>query len=281
MKKQNKPLIIIALCLIGAGLLICTGVMAVLGFDFTKLDNSVYVESTYEFSHSKITDVIIDTKNTDIKILPSTDGKAKVVCYDNEDDKYITKVKDGILSISKQKKEWYEYIMAFNFKSSRITIYLPQSTYSSIQIDNSTGDIFIDSINTESISIECSTGDISLLNLEAYHTDLETSTGNIELKHILSHNGDIESSTGDVNIDSTVFSGNMEIETSSGDITFNLSDAQSISAETSTGHITGTLLTAKTFYTETSTGAINVPRTTGNICELETSTGNIRISIAE
>jgi len=281
MKKSKNLLTVIALCLIGTGLLTCTGVMAVLGFDFTRLDNSVYVESTYEFSQ-KITDIVIDISTSDIKILPSADSKAKVICYEDEDDKHVTSVQNGTLTITKAKKEWYEYLkLGFNFRSPDITIYLPQSNYDSIKIDNSTGDTFIDSINAKNINIECSTGDITLNNLEVFGINLEASTGDIELNNLTAHNMDMEVSTGDMDINHTTCSGSMELEASTGDITFNYSDAKAITAETSTGHITGTLLTAKSFFADTSTGDIDVPRTTGDRCELETSTGNIRISVAE
>lgn len=281
MKKTKRPLVIIALCLIGAGLLTCTGVMAVLGFDFSKLDNSVYIENTYEFSQ-KITDIVIDIKTTDVKILPSSDENTKVICYEDTDDKHIASVENHTLTITKAKREWYEYLkLGFNFHTPDLTIYLPQSTYDSIRIDNSTGDTFMDSINAKNLEIECSTGDITLSNFEVFDLNLETSTGDIQLNNITAHNMEAEVSTGDVDINYTVCSGTMDIESSTGDITFNYSDADTITAETSTGDIIGTLLTAKTFYTETSTGDIDVPRTTGGRCELETSTGNIRINIAE
>ena len=109
MKKSKKPLIITAVCFIIAGLMVCTGVMVSLGFDFTKLDNTPFVETTYEFSE-EITDIVFDTDTADIRILPAKDDKTKLVCYENEKDKHLTAVKDGTLYITKNEKENGNYM---------------------------------------------------------------------------------------------------------------------------------------------------------------------------
>lgn len=280
MNKSRKILTTVALCLIVAGLLTCTGVMAFLGFDFTKLDNSVYTENSYEFSDA-IKDISIDAGTADIKILPSNSNSTKVVCFEDETDKHSISLHNGKLTITKNAKEWYEYISGFSFRSPDITLYLPQGTYDSANITVSTGDIALNDINVANIDIDSSTGNVTLTDTESYKVNIESSAGDIEFNNVTAHSADIEVSTGHVDINHTILSGDIEIETSTGDITFNLSDANSISAETSTGHITGTLLTAKSFFTDTSTGDVDVPRTTGSRCELETSTGDIKIRIAE
>lgn len=277
MKSYNKTKLI-ALILTIAGSIICLGTMVAAGFDFSKFDNSVYVENTYEFD-VPIQNLSIDLDYADISILPSKSSKTKVVCFEKEDYPHTAKVKNDTLSITKKDAPWFRDI--FTFKKIEITVYLPEKSYTSISIDNTTGDTFIDSINAQNIKIECSTGDVTLSDLESADVEIETTTGNTEFQNVTAHRVESEVTTGDIAFINTVCSGPIIIEATTGDISFEYSDADTITAETSTGDIIGTILTAKTFYTETSTGDVDVPRTTGNICELETSTGNIRISIAE
>ncbi len=281
MKKRNKLLLITALCLIGAGILTCTGVMAVLGFDFTKLDNSEVIENKYEYTQS-INDIVIDTDTADINILPSENGKTRVICMEDNNDKHSVSLSNGRLLISSKDKMWYEYLTAFDFRSPEITIYLPPKSYNALSIDCSTGDINIEDSGFAIMEIDVSTGDIILNNITSNHIEIESATGDAKLydTNVLKEIN-IETSTGHIELNSTLCEGSMEFETSTGHITFNNSDALTINAETSTGDITGTLLTGKTFYTESSTGDVKVPYTTGSPCNLETSTGDIIISIAQ
>jgi len=277
-----KKALIIASCLMIAGVLLCFTAMLLIDFDFKKLDTNTYTTNTYEFTEL-INDIDLDCNTADIKILPSDSDKTKVVILENEDDTHTTKVVGNKLSIQNEDDEWYENIFfGFNFRSPEITIYLPQKNYSSIYVDNSTGDLNIKEINFDTIEIEVSTGDTTLNNITTSHIEIESSTGSVNLTKISAYKDiNIETSTGDIELNSAVCNGSLELETSTGDIAFDRSDAASINCETSTGDITGTLLSDKSFYTETSTGDISVPHTTGNKCELETSTGDIKISIAK
>ena len=83
MKKATKVWLIVASSLIVFGLLIFTGVMIMLKWDFSKLSNTKYVTNEYEIT-DQFNSVSVNTSTSDIVFAPSGDGKTKVVCYENE-----------------------------------------------------------------------------------------------------------------------------------------------------------------------------------------------------
>jgi hypothetical protein len=89
---------------------------------------------------------LLKTNVAKITFVKSADEKCRVICYEDTLEPHSVSVKNGTLEIaSKNNKKWYDYI-GINISSPKVTVYLPERAYSSISIDESTGDIFIKDI---------------------------------------------------------------------------------------------------------------------------------------
>lgn len=314
MKSITKIWLVIASVLIVAGLVVFSvGASLNGGFEMNK-----YLTKTYD-NLSDFNDIYINASTADINFLKSTDGKAKVVCYEEEKQPHIVQVKGGILSIEVQNnKKWYDYI-TFGFRAPNITVYLPSNDYGALSVKNSTGAININKDFTFStievsgstgdvncyasandIKIHLSTGDIDVEGITAKNLDLKVSTGEIEvenasvendikikfstddtsLEKVTANNLTINGGTGDIDLSNVVISSKMNITASTGDVHFLKCDASEIKVKVSTGNVKGSLLSSKIFMVDTDTGKKLVPKTTeGGLCEITTSTGDIIITI--
>ena len=72
------------------------GVMARLNWDFTKLATSKFTETEYSISQN-FRDVTVLADTEKITLLPSQDGKTKVVCYEQDNIVHTVTVTDGSL----------------------------------------------------------------------------------------------------------------------------------------------------------------------------------------
>ena len=260
--------------------------------------------SNYETNIHEINEVFnnisIQTDTADIYFVMSNDGMCRVVCYEEAKERHSVEVQNGILTINAlNDKKWYDYI-GVNIDSPKITIYLPEAEYSSLVIEESTGDIEISknfefknidiSLSTgdvkcyasaeETIKIVAGTGNIYIESISASSIDLTVSTGRVTVSDIVCKNLTSTGSTGDISLKNVVSTEKISIERGTGDITLEGSDAAELFISTDTGDIKGSLLTDKVFITKTDTGRINVPgSTTGGRCEITTDTGDIKISI--
>ena len=320
MSNKTKGRLLVAVLLIIVGGIIFGGVMNMLSWDFTKLSTVKYETNSYEITE-EFRDIRINTREAAVELVPSDDSKTLVVCEEKKNAKHSVMVENGSLAIEiVNLKKWYEYI-GINFKTPKITVYLPKGEYGALGIKSSTGDVKIpcdfnfDGIDillstgkaecyasSKTVRIKTSTGHIITQGISSEEIDLKVTTGLVNVSE-LECDGDVkikvstgkvnvsgvkcvdfvsDGDTGSVSMTNVIASGKFAIERSTGDIKLDKCDAAEIFIETDTGDVSGTLLSDKVFFTETDTGRVSVPKTTsGGRCDISTDTGNIRIEIAK
>ena len=273
-------------------------ILGVMMLTMTACSAADYETNVYEINES-FYDIAIKTDTADIAFLPSDDGMCRVVCYEKSKVSHSVEVQNGTLTVNvSNDKKWYDYI-GVNIDSPKITIYLPEAEYSSLVVEEDTGDIEIakdfefksidvslDTGNvkcyasaTDAIKIVASTGDVYVENISASSLDLKTSTGDItargitsdekitvdvstgkaHLSNITCKNLTSTGSSGDISLKNVISTEKIYIERSTGDVTLEGSDATELFITTDTGDVKGSLLTNKVFITKTDTGRINVP----------------------
>ncbi len=301
MRTSTKVWLIIGAALILVGCILFAGVMHSLEWDFSLLATTKYETNTYNITES-FTGISMNTSTAGIEFAPSTDGLCKVVCYEDEKEKHSVSVKGDTLTVEVKDNKKMHNIIGINFSSPKITVYLPQTEYTSLFIKESTGnvkipkdfsfeDVFIslstgavdfNASATNTVQIKTTTGNINVKGTSATELDLSVSTGKVtvsevncegnisvdvstgyaELDGIYCKNLKSTGSTGDITLKKVIATEKISVERSTGDIEFDASDASEIIAETDTGDVTGTLLTDKVFIVETDTGRTDVPKTT-------------------
>ncbi len=301
MKKKTQTWLLIAafLLLIGCALFVC--VMSILKWDFTKLSTAKYETNTYEVGE-EFDAISIDTDTADIVFALSDDGKCRVECYEDEKTKHSVTVENHTLVVGTDPKAWYDYI-GLGFRSPKITVYLPSTEYTSLLMDESTGDIEIPKeFHFNNVDISSSTGHVHFYASASGTVKVKTSTGHIRVENCSAGALDLEVSTGRVTVSGVTCKGNItigvstgktylqditcksvvshgstgnmdlnhviaaekfSIERSTGNVKFDGSDAPEIFVKTDTGDVTGSLLTDKVFLTQTDTGNVDVPKTAG------------------
>lgn len=303
MKTKTKIWLIIASSLVLIGCIIFAGAMTTLKWDFTKLATVKYETNTYEIGET-FDSISINTDTADIIFALSDDGNCRVECHEEENSKYCVTVEDGTLNVEFiDERSVYHFIgyIGLNFDSPKITVYLPNDKYESLDINEDTGDITIpDCFSFGDINIELSTGNVDCYPSASDKIKITTSTGYIDVENLTTDTLDLTTSTGAITVgdvtcenDVTVnvstgksYLSNVEcnnfvsdgntgeltlknviadrkflIERSTGDVKFEFSDADEIYVITDTGDVTGSLLTDKVFVTKTDTGDVDVPKT--------------------
>lgn len=300
MKTITKVLLITALCLLLVGAALFVGVMAKNNWNVAALSADDFETNTYpvaEAFHS--IDIRSDTEA--ITFLPSGDGTCRVEITEKKDQPHSVAVKDGTLRIEEPEKEKWSFSIGA-FTEPKIAVYLPETEYKTLFIDESTGavtvpaDFKFESIDiiastgavdcrasaSGTIRIETSTGSIQVQDLSADALKLTVSTGRVRVQSV-SCGGALEvevttgrteltdvtcgslvseGSTGALTMQNVVAAGSISIERSTGDVRFEACDAAELEISTDTGDVKGSLLTEKVFIARSDTGRIKVPETT-------------------
>ncbi len=300
MSKKAKIWLIISILFIIGGIIVL-GVMSMFNWDFSKNSSKDFITSEYTLDNFE--NLSINTKISHIKILPSEDSKASVVCYELKNAKHSVFVKENTLNIKfKDERKWYEHIKV-SFACPKISIYLPEEVYKTLNINSSTGDIeiakdftfqnikiqestgnvknfasatneieinattgdvLIENISAKSLKIALSTGKISVLKADLKDDiKLKVSTGKTEISNTTCQNLVSSGSTGDMQMEKVIANGTFSIDRTTGNINLKKCDASGLFIKTSTGDVEGSLMSEKVFIAKTDTGDIDLPKTTG------------------
>ena len=280
MTKTTKIWLIIATILLLTGCIIFGGVMTVYKWNFSKLSTNKYETNKYDITDN-FKNISVNVKTADIVFVASEKAKTEVVCYEQDNANHEVSVDNDTLTIKLvDERKWYEYI-GINFRTPKITVYLPQGEYGNLTVSASTGDIDIKNLSAENINLTVTTGEIEAKSITC-NGDFKTtvSTGEVELKDVSCKNLSSNGNTGDITLKDVIAEEKFAIERSTGDVKFERCDANEIFVKTDTGDVKGSLLSDKVYITQTDTGSVNVPKTTtGGRCEITTDTGDIKITV--
>ncbi len=301
MKKSTIVWLVIAAALILAGGMMFGCAMTMLNWDFAKLSTDKYETREYEIT-DEFQNISVLADTADVTFLPSDGTACRVVCYEQTNISHAVAIKDGTLTVELiDTRKWYEYI-GFNFKTPKITVYMPKGEYAALTIKTDTGDVHVSSeFHFKSIDASVSTGDVTCFASSSGQIRIKASTGNIGLQDVSAGSLDLGVSTGrvmiirtncatdinikvstgeavlagvtcqnltsngdtgDIDLISVIASGSFSIVRSTGDVSFEGCDAAEILVTTSTGDVEGTLLSDKVFFVETDTGRREYPQST-------------------
>lgn len=142
MRKAAKVWLIAAAALVLLGGILFAVVMAALQWDFTKLSTVQYETNTYEIAET-FRSISITTDTADIVFARSDDGRCRVECCEEEKAEHSVTVENDTLVIElADTRSWRDYI-GFRLGSPKITVYLPDTEYDTLTVDENTGDIDI------------------------------------------------------------------------------------------------------------------------------------------
>ena len=260
----------------------CTG-----GNKFMQTLNN-YTEKAEQISTS-FDGIEIVSDTADLTFVPANECKIEYTTHKRIT--YSTTVENGVLKIKiKDSRHWFEKIFSFGGKST-LTVYLPAGEYSSLTVNQATGDINVPagytfgnvdiSLSTgdtsfcastnEALKIHSSTGDIALENVSCGSLDTKVTTGKTRLSHV-SVMGDatVKASTGDTELNNVMFV-NLSTVARTGDLTATGLNGGSLSIERSTGKVSLRDVICGDMTVAISSGKVAL---TDVSCTSFTSTGN-------
>lgn len=294
MLKLLKIILIIFIILV---IIAIAGFIALMVASDWNLENFKYVEKEYQVEEN-FESIKLNLKGSDVVIRSSNDEKCKVVCFENNIYSHSVDVINNELVVGCN----YKTKIFFSYKESKITIYLPEKDYKTLNLTTTSGDVDVENLKVDELTITVSSGDVEVNNVECNNISTAGESGDVELQNIkvngavsvardsgdvelsnVSCNGNLSTSTdsgdislenvvcgglssecdsGDVKLESVLVNGALTIEAESGDVEFSKLDASSLDITTTSGDVKGSLLSDKIFAVRSSSGEIDVPQTT-------------------
>lgn len=278
MSRKTKIWFIAAAIVIALGLCVFTLALACSGWDITKLGTTKFETNEHEIT-KEFTNISIDTDTSDIILLPSTDGKCKVVCNEAKNLNHSVSVIDGTLKIKLiDTRKWYEYINLFSFGKRKITVYLPKAEYEALNIKTDTGDTEISKeFRLSSVDVSGSTGDVKCYASVLETLKIEMSTGDVRVENISVGALDVTTDTGDITVSSVTCTGGVNIEVDTGKTVLENVSCKILTSDGNTGDISLTsVIASEKIWIERDTGDVRLDRIDALEMEITTDTGDVK-----
>lgn len=177
--------------------------------------------------------------SADMRLIPSEDNQLRVYTEDKDENIYIEQSvsggcykgqvaahKSGFLGIA---------ILAgvFGGPVDTVIAQIPASV-ENIEIQSTSGDIFIKQISAENIAVHTTSGDISAKKTESRKLEAETVSGDTEFKHVRTEVFQIHTTSGDVRYED-VIANEFSCRTTSGDLNGRKLEGRSVFVKTVSG----------------------------------------------
>ena len=191
MKKSKKILLIAAVVFILLGaVMMGFSWHSLVGMESGKIATMQFEETTHIIAE-EFDDIIINTQNSAIELLPSSDGSCRIVCDDNEKMYHqvsFQESEDGtVLHIAQHNEwEWYETLWGLHWQEDPVlTVYLPTSEYEVVDVITGSGDVTVaPDFRFRTLHINATSGNTALTGIEAEHLNVLSASGDILLRSI-------------------------------------------------------------------------------------------------
>lgn len=317
-----KKLLLIAVILLAVGIVIA-GIGAAFAFGKPDFSMSVSPLETFTTTYNEaagFTDIEIDGDSSKVTLIPWEGEGCKVVCTEAERITHTVEASNGTLRIIRHDNRlWYEHFGVF-IEEMTIDVYLPETEYEKLKIDNSSGSVDISegfvfseidvdnasgavkcNASAEVINIDVSSGSIKLQNVSASDIKLDSASGSINAENISVRNEFYaDSSSGSIKL-SDAECGDISVTASSGSVKLSSIDCGNISAECSSGSInlsdviasdrmkirsaSGSVklndCDAQDIDIRTASGSVSGTLLTGKIFETDTGSGSVKVPSSE
>ncbi|MGN1057838.1 MAG: DUF4097 family beta strand repeat-containing protein [Candidatus Avelusimicrobium sp.] len=180
MSKTAKIWLITAAALVVLGITVFGAAACSAGCNLAGLGTGEYETNTHEITE-EFGSISVKTDTSNVVFAASEDEKCTVVCYEEKKKRHCVSVENGVLTVELvDTRSWFERISWFG--NPKITVYLPKTDYSSLVVDEATGDVEIpDGFSFKSVDVSVSTGSVHCMSDAKEKMKISTSTGSVSL----------------------------------------------------------------------------------------------------
>ena len=276
MSKTVKKWLIAAAVLILVGAAMFTIALALCGWNITKLGTVDYVTTTFE-PGGDFENITINVYTTDLKLLPSEDGKCRIVCYEDEKVRHTAEVKDSTLVIGTEDSRIWLGFISISFSSPTMTVYLPQNEYEFLDISTDTGAVSLpNDLTFDKIKIDGHTGMVKCSASARGSVDIELDTGALSVSDVYAGSINLKTDTGVIKLSGGTVAENIDIKTGTEFVSLENISCGGIHAIADTGGVKLDNVTCDDLHAETDTGNVALENVVGTgKFELISDTGHI------
>jgi hypothetical protein len=290
MTRRAKISLIIAGSFLLIGTLVCVIGLAVVNFDFNKLETDKYEQKVYTADPAGLSALVAGSANQSVKVVPTTGSQITITYYESSHEHYTFANEGGklVMTYIENRKLFPLSWFSFHLNAGGVVIELPASFSGSLRLETSNAAINLNDVSLIGpVDLHTSNGLIDLGNVSTTgEISAKTSNQRIRMNTIVAAKVQAQTSNGRIDA-AAVEAGQMVLETSNNRIELASVKVGLIDLQTSNGRISGTIVGRSADYriiSKTSNGSnslTNLGGTGPNSLTAKTSNGAIDLHFTE
>ena len=234
-----------------------------------------------DFALDSFTSMEIDADSADVEIIISDKYGIEATYFDKKDNP-VWKVENNVLKVDYPQKDTlmlFNFNLSFNFKNSKLKIYLPQDAeLGEADIKLSYGKVKIDELKVKELSIKNSFGDVNINNITAEDIKLTLSSGKFNVSNITAKEITAKNSYG-AGYFKTVTTDRLSVKMSSGDLSLTGCTIGALDIKNSYGAVNCQDIVSGGTDINVSSGAIRLKGDLSGSTTVESSFGKITMEL--
>jgi hypothetical protein len=166
-------------------------------------------------------EMTIQSRNAQIEVFPSTNDVTTIEFTGNKENNQrydvTANVEGDLLSVAVKKKGFKLFSFDFTFTAPALTVYVPEKTYDTIQIETNNGRAEARGLEAVNMQMEADNGHIVASESEVNELQVKADNGRIDLKNIRSQAVTSEADNGEIRLENV--KGQLSGKTNNGKIT--------------------------------------------------------------
>ncbi len=240
MRRRIMGTLITAFAMMGVGLALMCSAVALYGTELV-IGEENFMEKTHTITE-KVTFLKVSDAESDIRILPSSDGTCTVRCYDRESIFHTVTLDGQTLTVEQvDGRKWYEKIGFFLWwtQPRTVTVYLPLGEYKTLTLKTVSGDIQVpDGYIFSSGELKTTSGNISFESEVRQGLVAQTTSGDVTLREMGADTVVAKTTSGDVRLEGVQTSGAVTATTTSGKVSLSKVICGDLQASVTSGDVT-------------------------------------------
>ncbi len=280
MKKATVITLIVSLCMVFAGLILCGGVVMMNGLDFDFGNTADYREKVSTFDEA-FADVEVRGMSADVQFFVTTADECVVECTETDDAYYDVKVENNTLIVKYvDNRKWFDHI-GFNFSSlsENVKVYLPENVYENVKIRSTSGNVTVNQgLACESLEAVSTSGSVRVYGASAEgKITVNSTSGRSVADAVKAQSLTVASTSGRVNVSNIDEVENVSVNATSGRIEATDIRCVNFSAEGVSGTVLCSgVIAEETLNAESTSGGVQVLMCDAEILNLKSTSGSIR-----
>ncbi|MCF0111267.1 MAG: DUF4097 family beta strand repeat protein [Erysipelotrichaceae bacterium] len=242
-----------------------------------RKEKPVYPEEVMTELNGELKAVDVNVSRANIRIVRGNEDSYEI--SDNDEKNPVTvryHQKTGKLEIRQTTNSFFRFFTKTGMNSIPTVVVQVNGPLEKLEIENSSGDVSVDSVEMEFANLDVSAGAVSVQYSKANTMEIDASCGSVRLEKVVAKEVNVDCSAGQVSISNSMIT-DLSVDSSAGNVVLDRVHGEIIEVDTSAGKVKLNDVDGKKMDVDCSAGDVQIHGVRFEELNVDNSMGKVEI----